>query len=130
MAAMQRRSGDDSGSGFIIVSPDHRSRMGRPLRTSVLYVVTVAIWGTSWFALRYQIGQLPELQSIAYRFLLASAFLILWCYATRRRLRFGWRHHLFCAIQGATLFWFNYLLFRSEERRVGKECRSRWSPYH
>src|SRR3712207_2298169 len=24
----------------------------------------------------------------------------------------------------------NAALFRSEERRVGKECRSRWSPYH
>jgi len=27
----------------------------------------------------------------------------------------------------------NYLIprgLRSEERRVGKECRSRWSPYH
>ena len=23
-----------------------------------------------------------------------------------------------------------YCPFRSEERRVGKECRSRWSPYH
>ena len=23
-----------------------------------------------------------------------------------------------------------FLLTRSEERRVGKECRSRWSPYH
>ena len=22
------------------------------------------------------------------------------------------------------------MLARSEERRVGKECRSRWSPYH
>src|SRR2546422_10454993 len=22
------------------------------------------------------------------------------------------------------------IFFRSEERRVGKECRSRWSPYH
>ena len=22
------------------------------------------------------------------------------------------------------------LIYRSEERRVGKECRSRWSPYH
>ena len=22
------------------------------------------------------------------------------------------------------------ILARSEERRVGKECRSRWSPYH
>ena len=26
-----------------------------------------------------------------------------------------------------SIFWFD---FRSEERRVGKECRSRWSPYH
>ena len=29
--------------------------------------------------------------------------------------------------------WFNGITeadFRSEERRVGKECRSRWSPYH
>ena len=26
---------------------------------------------------------------------------------------------------------FNYYpIHRSEERRVGKECRSRWSPYH
>ena len=23
-----------------------------------------------------------------------------------------------------------YAIIRSEERRVGKECRSRWSPYH
>ena len=22
------------------------------------------------------------------------------------------------------------VMYRSEERRVGKECRSRWSPYH
>ena len=27
-------------------------------------------------------------------------------------------------------FWVEVLLKRSEERRVGKECRSRWSPYH
>ena len=25
---------------------------------------------------------------------------------------------------------FKFLEGRSEERRVGKECRSRWSPYH
>src|SRR2546422_11448828 len=28
----------------------------------------------------------------------------------------------------AVAYWAH--LFRSEERRVGKECRSRWSPYH
>src|SRR5436189_4292244 len=26
--------------------------------------------------------------------------------------------------------WVTKLVCRSEERRVGKECRSRWSPYH
>src|SRR5687768_15875116 len=26
--------------------------------------------------------------------------------------------------------WSRFPLPRSEERRVGKECRSRWSPYH
>ena len=31
----------------------------------------------------------------------------------------------------ATLVMYLMILFlRSEERRVGKECRSRWSPYH
>ena len=25
---------------------------------------------------------------------------------------------------------FQGVMYRSEERRVGKECRSRWSPYH
>ena len=35
------------------------------------------------------------------------------------------RDGLFCErIFGPTKDW------RSEERRVGKECRSRWSPYH
>ena len=29
-----------------------------------------------------------------------------------------------------TYFAINGMLLRSEERRVGKECRSRWSPYH
>ena len=28
------------------------------------------------------------------------------------------------------LYAFRVLNARSEERRVGKECRSRWSPYH
>src|SRR5258708_7853301 len=30
-------------------------------------------------------------------------------------------------MQGRPFFYYAY---RSEERRVGKECRSRWSPYH
>ena len=31
---------------------------------------------------------------------------------------------------GTLLLFIGYIFVRSEERRVGKECRSRWSPYH
>ena len=43
---------------------------------------------------------------------------------------------LFCPLGGSGEIGMNMNLFgygqpsRSEERRVGKECRSRWSPYH
>ena len=41
----------------------------------------------------------------------------------------------YCGVSGALLGgYMNFIqpsmLTRSEERRVGKECRSRWSPYH
>ena len=34
------------------------------------------------------------------------------------------------AIYRASVYGTAAIMFRSEERRVGKECRSRWSPYH
>ena len=42
------------------------------------------------------------------------------------------RHAFNLFPQGARSAWekARSFLFRSEERRVGKECRSRWSPYH
>ena len=39
-----------------------------------------------------------------------------------------------CCVHKERAVWkyktFPLLVLRSEERRVGKECRSRWSPYH
>ena len=37
---------------------------------------------------------------------------------------------LYAAFLYGTFQLANVAVFRSEERRVGKECRSRWSPYH
>ena len=37
---------------------------------------------------------------------------------------------VFGALLVTMLYWSGMPLERSEERRVGKECRSRWSPYH
>ena len=37
---------------------------------------------------------------------------------------------IFGAVVRSSLIYTLALVLRSEERRVGKECRSRWSPYH
>ena len=44
----------------------------------------------------------------------------------------GMTHEVSCSGRKVSLtrLEFDLLLMRSEERRVGKECRSRWSPYH
>jgi drug/metabolite transporter (DMT)-like permease len=81
------------------------------LPNSVLYGLTVAIWGTSWYVMRLQTGVVSEAVVTAYRFLLAAAILIAFCLATHRRLRYGLRDHLFMAIQGSCLFSLNYILF-------------------
>ena len=49
--------------------------------------------------------------------------------AERPRLAvFRSNNHMYAQIIDDTVG--NTLVSRSEERRVGKECRSRWSPYH
>jgi drug/metabolite transporter (DMT)-like permease len=80
------------------------------LPTSVLYIVTVLIWGTSWYAMELQLV-LPGELAIAYRFVLAAAMLLGFCIVTGRSLRFSPRDHLFMAQQGLFLFCLNYILF-------------------
>ena len=40
------------------------------------------------------------------------------------------KYHIIRATLESMCYQVNDVLTRSEERRVGKECRSRWSPYH
>jgi drug/metabolite transporter (DMT)-like permease len=75
-----------------------------------LYTTTVIVWGLSWHALIYQVGVAPAL-SIAYRFLLAAAIIIVFCLATRRRLIFPARDYGLMAALGLFLFCINYILF-------------------
>ncbi len=75
-----------------------------------LYVTTVAIWGSSWLAIKFQLGIVPPEVSVAYRFLLAAAILLLFCAIRGRRLSFNRGDHLRMAFQGVMLFGTNYLL--------------------
>lgn len=77
----------------------------------LLYAATVLIWGCTWFAVRLQLGVVAPELSVAYRFLLAGAILLVYCVLRGRPLRLGWRAHGLIAVQGFLLFCINYVLF-------------------
>jgi drug/metabolite transporter (DMT)-like permease len=83
----------------------------RTMSNGLLYIATVAIWGSSWIAITYQLGTVAPEASIVYRFLLASAILMGWCVLRKLRLSFSLKEHLFMALQGVLLFSINYILF-------------------
>lgn len=78
---------------------------------NLLFGATVLIWGTTWYAIKMQLGVVEPDVSVAYRYLLAAAILIVFCLATGRTLRFPLRHHPWIAAQGLFLFSVNYILF-------------------
>ena len=83
-----------------------------------LYFAAVLIWGSTWIAITFQLGKVPPEVSVAYRFALASLFLLAWCGARGLRLAFPWRDHLWIALQGALLFGINYVCVYLAEGRI------------
>jgi drug/metabolite transporter (DMT)-like permease len=98
-------------------SKKHSQKRSQKYMTNLLlYLLTVLIWGTTWIALKLQLGVVPIAWSIAYRFWLAAAVLLVWLawQAWRRgsKLRLPpreiWPHLL---AQGLCLFCLNFVCF-------------------
>ncbi|MBV8247260.1 MAG: DMT family transporter [Comamonas sp.] len=76
-----------------------------------LYALVVLIWGSTWIALKMQLGSVPVELSIAYRFGLAALLLFAWLLLTRQ-----WRVPRGAAAprvlgQGLCLFSLNFVCF-------------------
>ena len=76
---------------------------------ALLYFVVLLAWGSSWFAISFQLGDVAPQVSIVWRFLLASIILFIWCYFRGLKLLFPWRDHLSWLLLGFFLFCINYI---------------------
>jgi drug/metabolite transporter (DMT)-like permease len=76
-----------------------------------LYLATVLIWGSTWFAIKLQLGVVPPAVSVTWRFLAAAVMLLGYAVLRRLPLRFSARDHLWMALQGVLLFCLNYVGF-------------------
>ena len=91
----------------------------RPLAADIasLLVCTV-IWSTTWWAIKLQLDGPPPLESVVYRFALASLLLFAWAGFSRRSLALTRRQHLEAAGQGLFNFSIQYGLVYLAERSV------------
>jgi drug/metabolite transporter (DMT)-like permease len=79
--------------------------------SATLYLASVLIWGSTWYAIKFQLGVVAAEVSLVYRFALAAVILLLFCLLSGRDLKYSPRQHGFIALQGLCLFSCNYLIF-------------------
>ncbi len=80
------------------------------MKNATLFVITSLIWGSTWIAIKYQLGSVPPMVSLFYRFGLAAILLFTFCIWKNRQLKFSWLQHRFLVLQGILLFSLNYWL--------------------
>jgi drug/metabolite transporter (DMT)-like permease len=89
-----------------------------PIPPLALFVSCVAIWGTTWFAIIYQLGVVPPEQSVGYRFLLAGVAMLTYCRFRGLTLTFTRTEHLRFGLQGLAMFCASYILVYHAERHI------------
>ena len=65
-----------------------------------LYAAAVLIWGSTWLVIKFQLGVVSPVVSVAWRFALAAVMLLAYSALRRRPLIFSARDHLWIALQG------------------------------
>jgi drug/metabolite transporter (DMT)-like permease len=94
------------------------------MSNTFLYVITVLIWGSTWIAINYQLGDVPPEASIIYRFGLAALILFIYCRFKNLSLIFNIKQHLQFFLFGLTLFGCNYYFIYSAQQHINSALTS------
>ena len=88
------------------------------MSTAQLFAACVAIWGSTWLAITFQLGRVAAEASVFYRFLLASLLIFGWSAMRRTPMRLTPREHPWIALQGVLMFSASYLCVYYAEEHV------------
>lgn len=88
------------------------------MRSLLLYLVVILSWGSSWLAIKFQIGEAPPTISVSYRFLSAGLLLMVIGWLRGERFQFSFHQHKKIALQALFLFCTNYILIYFSEQHL------------
>ncbi len=90
----------------------------RKMNNSFLYLITVLIWGSTWIAISYQLGDVAPEASVTYRFAIAALILFTFAKLKRLPMHFSLKQHGLFAAFGICLFGLNYLLLYNAQQHI------------
>jgi drug/metabolite transporter (DMT)-like permease len=94
------------------------------MSNNFLFIVTVLIWGSTWIAINYQLGDVAPEASIVYRFALAAVILFAYCRFKKLPLAFSVKQHLQLFAFGVCLFACNYYLLYNAQAHINSALTS------
>ncbi|WP_286234475.1 DMT family transporter [Thalassotalea sediminis] len=84
----------------------------------ILYAITVLIWGSTWYAISLQLGNVTPEASVVYRYAIASLMIFIYCAFKKQNLRFTVRQHVQLALFGICLFSVNYYFLYNAQTMI------------
>ena len=88
------------------------------LNNRQLFAICVLTWGTTWYAITFQLDRTPPEVGVAMRFALAGSVLIGFSLLRGFRLRFTAREHALLALQGSFMYGVSYICIYHAERYI------------
>lgn len=88
------------------------------LKTWQLFALCVGTWGTTWFAITFQIGLMPPEAAVTLRFAIAGSTILLLCLLRGEKLRFTPSQHAIFALQGSLLYGVSYVCVYHAEQNI------------
>ena len=86
------------------------------MSSPLLFVIACLIWGSTFFAITLQLGDVAPAVSVAYRFGLSAAALFAWCAVRGDKLMLSWRAQRWLMLQGGATFALSYICTYSSEQ--------------
>ncbi|MES2018432.1 MAG: EamA family transporter [Pseudomonadota bacterium] len=86
------------------------------MSSPLLFAIACLIWGSTFWAITLQLGEVAPAVSVAYRFGLAAATLFALCLARGDRLRLPWPAQRWMMVQGFFSFALSYICTYNAER--------------
>ncbi len=85
------------------------------MKNVLLFITPTLIWGSTWYVITFQIGDVDPMYSVAYRFAIAGLLMLGVSKIWGLKLNFTRKEHGYILLQGLLLFGFNYWCMYSAE---------------